>query len=263
MTESQWRFLSAIAARVPTERIVELRLFPAIRQGGMESGAAVVAVEELVDLPPGESAPDGTPSGAAEGSALAAGDGGPTDAEIAVDLGPLFEPAVPGESASGDGPAAAGGTEDTSEKAISARSSGVASDGGASASGRATRGTSDSEVPIGADEFGTWSDMALSSDQTGDVEMNSESLATESELSARPQVKRYSVLAARYRLTLKGPERGAWDFELTHEADAPLDTVERVARGVARRSGDEGQPEHLTASDIRATLAQPWWSGSQ
>ena len=77
-----------------------------------------------------------------------------------------------------------------------------------------------------------------------------------------PLQDRHTVYSASYRNTLKGPERGAWDFEITHEADAPLDTVERVARGVARRSGDEGQPEHLTASDIRATLAQPWWSGA-
>ncbi len=45
MTETQERFLHAIAARVPLDRVAELYLFPALRQGQMESGVAVVAVE--------------------------------------------------------------------------------------------------------------------------------------------------------------------------------------------------------------------------
>ncbi len=46
MNDTTRRFLSAITERVPEGgRIVELRLFPAIRQGGIESGVAVVAVE--------------------------------------------------------------------------------------------------------------------------------------------------------------------------------------------------------------------------
>ena len=43
--ETRARFLTAIAAQLPVERIAEVHLFPAIRQGGMESGVAVVAVE--------------------------------------------------------------------------------------------------------------------------------------------------------------------------------------------------------------------------
>ena len=43
--ETRARFLTAIAAQLPVERIVEIHLFAAIRQGGMESGVAVVAVE--------------------------------------------------------------------------------------------------------------------------------------------------------------------------------------------------------------------------
>src|SRR6187455_3021600 len=43
MTETQQRFLRAIAERVPMGQVVELHLFPPIRQGGVETGMAVVA----------------------------------------------------------------------------------------------------------------------------------------------------------------------------------------------------------------------------
>src|SRR4051812_42778062 len=43
MTETQQRFLRAIAERVPMDHVVELHLFPPIRQGGVETGVAVVA----------------------------------------------------------------------------------------------------------------------------------------------------------------------------------------------------------------------------
>lgn len=38
------RFLREIAARVPVERVSEVHLFSPMRQGGMETGVAVVAV---------------------------------------------------------------------------------------------------------------------------------------------------------------------------------------------------------------------------
>jgi len=53
------RFLVAIAASLPAERFIELHFFPPIRQGGVESGVAVIAalperVEESIvaDAPP-------------------------------------------------------------------------------------------------------------------------------------------------------------------------------------------------------------------
>jgi hypothetical protein len=42
--DARERFLREIAAKVPPERVSELHLFPPIRQGGMETGVAVVAV---------------------------------------------------------------------------------------------------------------------------------------------------------------------------------------------------------------------------
>ncbi len=41
--ETRDRFLAAIAKQIPAERVIEIHLFPGIRQGGTESGVAVVA----------------------------------------------------------------------------------------------------------------------------------------------------------------------------------------------------------------------------
>jgi len=61
---------------------------------------------------------------------------------------------------------------------------------------------------------------------------------------------RQTVYTATYRLTLKGADRGKWEASLQAEADAPLLTVSAVVRGVQRRSGDELDPERLTATDL-------------
>ena len=43
--ETRARFLAAIARQIPAERVIEAHLFHGIRQGGVESGVAVIAVE--------------------------------------------------------------------------------------------------------------------------------------------------------------------------------------------------------------------------
>jgi hypothetical protein len=43
--DARARFLREIAERVPAARITELYLFPPIRQGGLESGVAVIALD--------------------------------------------------------------------------------------------------------------------------------------------------------------------------------------------------------------------------
>jgi hypothetical protein len=65
---------------------------------------------------------------------------------------------------------------------------------------------------------------------------------------------RLAVYTARYRLTQKGPERGKWDFSVQVEADAPLVTIDKVVRGVQRRSGDAEDPEKLSGDEFRALL---------
>ncbi len=72
--------------------------------------------------------------------------------------------------------------------------------------------------------------------------------------------ERHAVYTARYRLLVKGPERGRWEFDCKPEADAPLLTVETVVHGVKERSGDEGDPERLDQAAWRAALEDGAWA---
>jgi hypothetical protein len=47
--DSRTRFLREIGSRLPAGRVTEVHLFPAIRQGGVETGAAVVAVAPVLE----------------------------------------------------------------------------------------------------------------------------------------------------------------------------------------------------------------------
>ena len=136
LTETRERFLLAIAAQIPVERIAEIHFFQPIRQGGVESGVAVVAAWPAMAETPSESPSE-------------------TNAE---------------------------------------------------------------ESPREAREL-------------------------------RPV-----VYTARYRLTLKGLDRGKWDTSVVAEADAPLVTVDAVVRGVQRRSGDADVATRMDGDDVRAIL---------
>ena len=168
MTEAQQRFLRAIAERIPTERIVEVRLFPPIRQGQQESAVAVVAVQGLeVPVTEREVSLEVTPADARGGRDVPFGDTTPN--------------------------------------------------GGFSDSGPS--------VPRPEDRSGL----------------------------------RFSIVTARYCLTIKGPDRGKWEFDLVHDADAPLDAVERVVRGVAHRVGDAGDPDLLSPAEFQRAVTEPWY----
>jgi hypothetical protein len=74
-----------------------------------------------------------------------------------------------------------------------------------------------------------------------------------------PGPPRHIVYSARYRLFLKGPDRGRWEATVTAEADAPISAVEAVVRGVLRRAGENEEPERLTGNMFRqALVAEPW-----
>jgi hypothetical protein len=77
--------------------------------------------------------------------------------------------------------------------------------------------------------------------------------APRNDISGAPRndTKRYTVYSARYKLVLKGPDRGKWECTVVAEADAPLVTVESVVRGVMRRSGDAEEPERMTGDEAR------------
>lgn len=152
MTELQERFLRKAAERLPLERVVEVHLFPPIRQGGMETGIAIVAAED---------------ARGDEAAAMAA----------------------------------------------------------------------DDEVP---------DPEALAE---GDV------LAEEIAEAHGRQPRRHTVYTARYRATLKGPERGRFEVDVHEEADAPLITIDAVVRGVQHRAGEPTEPERLTGERLRGLAA--------
>ena len=154
--ETRARFLAGIAAQVPAERVAEVHLFAAIRQGGQESGVAVIAVHRE------EPAPE--------------------DVELEQDV--------------------------------------------------------DVEPEVGAEH-----------------ELHVEPEAELDDIDTRPT--RYTVYTARFRHTLKGPERGKWELTVTEEADAPLLTVDAVVRGVSRRSGETDETVRLSGDDFRAALPEP------
>ena len=81
----------------------------------------------------------------------------------------------------------------------------------------------------------------------GGVETGIAVIATRDDAAADA---RCTVLTARYRATLKGPERGRWEFDVVPEAEAPLATVDAVVRGVHRRAGDEAEAERLTGDAL-------------
>ncbi len=167
--ETRTRFLTAIAAQLPVERIVEIHLFGAIRQGGMESGVAVVAVER----------PDA---------------------------------GVHAEPASNAADVEAAGDDEADGEAVEA-------------------------------------DV-----DTAEMEADIDTVEMEADVAPAPAPRRYTVFSARYRHTLKGPDRGKWETSVTEEADAPLLTVDAVVRGVQRRSGDVDEIVRLTGDELRAAV---------
>ena len=177
--ETRERFLKEIVSRVPLGRLAAVHLFRPIRQGGFESGVAVIAAEQAVDEPVGVEPVVVEPEPAeavVETTEV-------VDAVEAVEAAdPIGEPACdPTDAAAGPAP---------------------------------------------------------------------EEAEPEPTPEAEPRPTRHTVFTARYRLAIKGPERGKWDVEVVEEADAPMVTVEAVVRGVQRRAGDEGAAERLDAAAV-------------
>jgi hypothetical protein len=177
------RFLAAIAAQLPVDRVKELHLFGAIRQGGAESGVAVIAVERDERTEP---------------------------VTVDVDGGFVPPPAV----------ADAAPVESHAEVTV--------------------HDQLDDESRFVADEV-------IDETPTED--------AAPAVAPPTPPA-RYTVYTARYRLTLKGLDRGKWEVSVTEEADAPLLTVDAVVRGVSRRSGDADETVRLSGDEFRAALPE-------
>jgi hypothetical protein len=91
----------------------------------------------------------------------------------------------------------------------------------------------------------------------GPIETGVAVVAESGEPLASGEPAKHVVYSARYRHTIKGPDRGKWETDVTAEADAPLVTVEAVVRGVRDRAGESGEPERLDAEAFRAAVAEP------
>jgi hypothetical protein len=192
MTETQQRFLRAIAERVPMEQVVELHLFPPIRQGGVETGVAVVAEE------PRRPVPDAVADGAATAGATAA---------VASSVEPVAFPAIEPDA---------------------------------------------SVVDLSAAEADEVDESPYADDEVEDAP------ATETDGDAPVAVmSRLIIHTARYRLTLKGVDRGKWEVDVVAEADAPLEALDAVVRGVQRRCGEGAEPDRLNAEAFRGALEAP------
>jgi len=159
LPETRERFLLAITRQIPVERIAEIHFFAPIKQGGIESGVAVVAAWPAAAVP--------------------------------VDVSPL------------------------------------------------------DDAPEGTTE----PDAAESSERVDDDERRV------AESPSRPVAEDKPVVyTARYRLVLKGPDRGKWETSVTAEADAPLVSVDAVVRGVQRRAGDVEAATRMEGFEVRESL---------
>jgi len=228
MTETQERFLRAVAARLPLDRVAEVHLFPSIRQGGVETGVAVIAVEAE-----GEAPAEGEAD--APASAEASSGAAPSDAS-AEDAAPDgVADAAAGEGAE-DGSAAPSIAEAATAETATATAHGVESAG--------AEGAGDSAAGAPPQHH----DSADAADRPH----RSAAHPTDS-----PPAPRHTIFSARYRLTLKGPDRGRWEAEVVAEADAPLATADLVVRGVRKRTGEAAEAERVSPAVLRQLAAQP------
>lgn len=268
MNDTTRRFLNAVLERVTESRIVELRLFPAIRQGGIESGIAVLAVEpefevaaaepvemtELVgDLPEVEAAATDEVEVAIEHPADLEVE---STSEVEIDAELLHRVS---ESPVAHDDIVEAAADDASDRETTLEVS--------------TEGVVENEVTLPVDEGEAEVERApalLADDASMEEPVETVALG---DILALPEPdaaasldangpKRLSILCARYKLIFKGPERGKWDLEIMHQADAPLETLDRVISGVVRRAGEESEPERFSRESLRSSLDAPVWAQS-
>lgn len=265
MNDTTRRFLDAVLERVPESRIVELRLFPAMRQGGIESGIAVLAVDPEPPLPIPD-APELQDGNGLE-SMFEPEDGGALAGETPVDLVAIDDDAAGVDPdtivAANRAPASAEPAPSVvSPYAFDDRSPGIemGQEGIADAPTQELPVSPDqptSEIPVDLARPGSDSGVEGAPDDDlalGDI------LALPAPDAQEPGPDRLAILCARYKLIIKGPERGKWDMEIVHQADAPLGTLDHVIKGVVRRSGDDAVPERFTRQSLRELLDAPAWA---
>ncbi|MHB0949773.1 MAG: hypothetical protein ACYC4J_12030 [Gemmatimonadaceae bacterium] len=236
LNETQERFLKGVLAKIPITQVAELYLFQPIKQGGVESGVAVIA--SVPEAPP---APEPSEEAAAEPAGQGTADAGAVaELEVLDDAGAGAELGVVEEPAAAEGDAEAG----ADAEAVADPEAEADADAEA-----VSEGDADSDADPGEDLASD-----LDDDELADVEP--EPIDTDEEYPSQVAA-RYTVYSANYRLVLKGPDRGKWALDVTAEADAPLITLESVVRGVQQRSGDVEPPRRYDQAELRAFLRIP------
>lgn len=208
ISETTERFLRALLARVPLERVEELYLFAPLRQGVVETGIAVVAARAIEPVLPAPPADAGDVIAAVEAPA------------VDVDATSTDEPVAETMPAEDDSPYA--------EDVVGA----------------------ESDVDATATDA-TATDATIALPQADGAVIVDE-LAPVAAPVAAPV--RHTVYTARYRLVIKGPDRGKWEIDVVDEADAPLLAIETVVRGVQRRAGEETSTVRFDAAQLRRAL---------
>lgn len=243
VSEVTERFLRAVIAKVPLDRIEELHLFAPLRQGGVETGIAVVAarvpvvapVEVVVDVPHehelalDEDAP-------AHDEALAVDENAPAhDEALAVDENaPVHDEAIAVDE---NTPAHDDDALPIDDDAVAVQAS--------------SEDLPDHDSPY-------LDDVAVAAQEVVPEVVAEGVPEAVPEVPPAPPLIRHTVYTARYRLVLKGPERGRWEADVVDEADAPLITVEMVVRGVQRRAGEETEILRYSDRQIAKALRMEW-----
>jgi hypothetical protein len=237
--DTRRRFLAEIAARVPLDRLVEVHLFTPIRQGGIETGVAIVTARRAEpEIEPAPSTEVDAPI--VDASML------PESSPDAIDALPPDEPADAAIEGA-DGAHAEALVAVPNDAALELAPLVLEADDAPPVDAAACDPTDDAAGPV-TGAMGD-ADVAEEADPTDDVDDAVE--------EARPAPVRHTVFTARYRYTIKGPDRGKWDADVVEEADAPLVTVDAVVRGVQRRAGDAAEPDRLDAETVTRLLGGP------
>jgi hypothetical protein len=224
VSEITERFLKVVLAHVPLARIEELHLFSPLRQGGVETGIAVIAARVPVmafELSPAPELPFDDEAVATDEAVgdVAAALAVEADVDVVVDAD--FDVVV-----------------DAVVDAVVDVAIDADVDVGVDA---------DVDVLVDADV-----DVVIDADVAADV-------ADEGLIETAPLPRiRHTVYTARYRLVQKGPERGKWEADVVAEADAPLVTVDLVVRGVQRRAGEESEIVRYSAPQLARALRVPY-----
>jgi hypothetical protein len=269
MNDTTRRFLAEVLQRVPESRIVEVRLFPPIRQGGIESGVAVLAVS-----PDFAAVVDATSTGAQPEPAPPAGEASEVEVPIAGAEGVAAPVLGEGDDVTSVARSDIGGHTPVDvanevfrdlerEAALELASEGLEAPVPTPAGERARTEEGEVDIVVAADLPGVApGDEDAESLALGDIlALPSPGSGTQPHGSDRAR-RRLAILCARYKLVFKGVDRGRWDLEIVHQADAPIETLDRVIAGVIRRSGDTAEPERYTQQSLRESLDAPVWAES-